>query len=412
MKNILILIMKYLARATLARYHPTIIGITGNVGKTSTKDAIASVLSSRFRVRKSEKSYNNELGLPLTVLGFSTSGKNIPGWFITFFLALIRLFYTRYPEVLVLEMGVDKPGDMKYLLQIVTPDIAVFTTVGDIPVHVENFVNRDALIREKLKLASAVPTKGHVVYNADVSWWEHIRTKTKGVVLTYGFSDTADVKLSTPEMRFRIDGSHSIPLGIACKVQYKGSTVPFRLDGVLAQSGAYFAGAACAVGNIMGMNLVEVASAISAFVPPRGRLELKEGVKGSIVIDDTYNASPSSMRVALDTLASLPAQRKIAVLGDMLELGSFSEDAHREAGKYASTVCSMVYTVGIKTKFTYDELVSRGFHKGENLFSFDTSAEAAAALYHSVREGDMILVKGSRGMRMEKVVKELMTHSE
>src|SRR3989344_4319114 len=118
------------------------------------------------------------------------------------------------------------------------------------------------------------------------------------------------------------------------------------------------------------------------------------------------------MRVALDTLASLPAQRKIAVLGDMLELGSFSEDAHREAGKHASAVCSVVYTVGIKTKFTHDELASRGFHEGENLFSFDTSSEAAAALYQSIREGDMILVKGSRCMRMERVVNELMTHPE
>ncbi len=407
MKKILIIITKYLSRATIARYKPIIIGITGNTGKTSTKDAISAVLSTRFHVRKSEENFNNELGLPLTILGISASGKNIVMWLVSFVQVLFRLLYTRYPEILVLEMGVDKPGDMKYLLQIVTPDIAVFTTMGDIPVHVENFVNRDALIREKLKLASAVSVKGHVVYNADVQWWEPIRSKTKGIILTYGFSDTADIQLSVPEIRFKTNDTYSIPLGISCKVQYKGSTVPFRLDGVLAQSGVYFAGAASAVGSIMGMNLVETASAFSSFIPPHGRLEPKLGISDSVVIDDTYNASPSSMKLAIDTLASLPAKRKIAVIGDMLELGSYSEEAHRDIGKQIFNICTVVYTVGIKTKFTDDELIKQGFQKGTNLFSLEGSIDAAKAIYADIQPGDMILVKGSHGMHMEKVVEQI-----
>ncbi|OGD31721.1 hypothetical protein A3C91_03540 [Candidatus Azambacteria bacterium RIFCSPHIGHO2_02_FULL_52_12] len=412
MRNILQSILAVLARIMLRRYRPTVIGITGNVGKTSTKDAIAAVLGARFSVRKSEKSYNNELGVPLTVLGITSGGKNVFGWLARFFLAAVRLIGTRYPRVLVLEMGVDKPNDMEYLLGIVKPDIAVFTSLGDMPVHVENFISREALVTEKLKLASAVSPRGHVVYNADVASWQSIKGKTKATLVTYGFSEHADVRISPPETRFAVSGAGSVPLGIACKIQHKGSIVPFRLDGVMATDGAYLAGAACAVGSILGMHLVDMASAFGQYAPPRGRLRLLDGIRGSLILDDTYNSSPSSLDVALAALGSLPARRRIAVMGDMLELGGFTERAHREMGEKASKMCDVVYVVGLKTKFAYDELVGRNFKPGENLFSFSTSQEAAQAIYPAVKEGDMILVKGSQGMRMEKVVKEILAEPE
>ncbi len=412
MRKIVQLILKNLARATLHRYKPTVIGITGNVGKTSAKEAVYAILASRFTVRKSEKSYNNEFGVPLTILGITTSGMNPFSWLVNILRACARIIYTRYPEILVLEMGVDKPKDMEYLLEIVTPDIALFTSMGDIPTHVENFVSREALIREKLKLASAVSVKGYVTYNADISWWLPITEKAKAHKITYGFSADADVKLYTPEMRFAEKDTLKIPLGITCKVEYKGSVVPFRLDGALSYDGAYLAGAAVAVGSILGMNLVEIASAFARYEHPKGRLKLLEGIKGSMILDDTYNAGPSSLRSALDTLAVLPAKRKIAVLGDMLELGDFTESAHREMGRKASEVCAVVYTVGAKTKFACDELIAKGFQEHKNLFSYDTSEQAAQALYPAIQEGDMILVKGSQGMRMEKVVKEILAHPE
>ena len=147
MKRIIKSIFSVLAHLTIARYKPRIIAVTGNVGKTSTKEAIYAVVNSKFFARKSEKNYNNELGVPLTIVGMSSAGKNVFGWIIRIIGACLKLVWCRYPHVLILEMGVDKPRDMDHLLSIVKPDIAVFTAIGDVPVHVENFMNAQAVVR-------------------------------------------------------------------------------------------------------------------------------------------------------------------------------------------------------------------------------------------------------------------------
>lgn len=409
MKVLLQIILAVLARLTLRRYHPRIIGITGNVGKTSTKQAIYAVLSSAHNVRAGEKSYNNELGVPLTVLGIPHGGKNPFLWLYLIVGACFRLIWTRYPDILVLELGVDKPGDMGYLLSVVRPDIGVFTAIGEIPVHVENFASRDQLIQEKLKLARALPPEGRLIVNAEVPAWAEARKNSKTPVFTYGFSAGSDVRIGTPEYRFSEAGGVKKPIGIVFKITYKGSTVPFRLDNALhLESGAYIAAAACAVGLVMGMNLVEISSAIATrYIAPDGRLRLKEGIRGCIVLDDTYNASPSSTDAALSALQALPAKRKIAVLGDMLELGTYSEEAHRAIGKKASEVCDILVTVGTRMRFASAEAKAVGFKEGDRLFSFDTSVEAGKALSELVQEGDLVLAKGSRGMRMESAIDEI-----
>lgn len=426
MRKIIQYILKVLARAMLARYKPKIVGVTGSVGKTGAKDAIHCVLAVKFKVRKSEKSYNNEIGLPLTVLGISSSGKNIFGWLFGFFKVLSWLIYINYPEILVLEMGVDKPKDMDYLLKIVKPDIAVFTSVGEIPVHVENFTHREALLKEKAKLALAVPKHGFVVYDKDSPDWPLFLEKAKAGAMTYGFVDGADIKIHPLERRFAVirrllsspgsgvagDEEFTKPLGVAFKIEYKGNTVPFRIDNIFSDAGAYATGAACAVGVILEMNLIEISSAFSHYAPPRGRMNLLEGIKSSLILDDTYNSSPSSSRSALDALRILPAKRKIAVLGDMLELGGYSEEAHREAGRQAAKICDVVFAVGTRMGFARHELSAHGFKEGENLFYFESSEPVGFELKNIIKEGDLILVKGSQGMRMEKAVKEIMAHPE
>lgn len=413
MKRIIQSIFSTLARLTIARYKPRVIAVTGNVGKTSTKEAIYAVVNSQFFTRKSEKNYNNELGVPLTIVGMSSAGKNIFGWIIRIIGACLKLVWCRYPHVLVLEMGVDKPRDMDYLLSIVKPDIAVFTAIGDVPVHVENFMNAQSVVREKLKLAYGLNKDDAVILNADVSAWEDAKEKIKASVMTYGFSEGANVRMQTPEYRFETHEGRAIPLGITCKMEYKGSVVPFRLDGTFGlDSGAHAAGAACAVGASLGMNLVEMSAALQAYVPPRGRLQLIEGIKGSFILDDTYNASPASMGVALHTLHAIPGIRKIAVLGDMLELGSYSEDAHRDIGKKVAEKCDVVITVGERMRFAADEALAHNFKEHGTLLSFDTSTEAGNALVLLLQDGDLVLVKGSQGIRMEKAVKEIMAHPE
>lgn len=411
MKKLLQLFLSLLARLMLRRYKPTIVCITGNVGKTSTKEAVFAVVSSSFSTRKSEKNYNNEIGVPLTILGIRSGGKNIVLWGIQCARACAKLAWTNYPKVLVLEMAVDRPGDMEYLLSIVTPTIAVFTSMGEIPVHVENFVSAQAMAKEKMKLAHAVEKSGYVIVNDDVTAWKEI--KTKGTIVRYGVAPDADVKIYTPEYRFSTEDGVPVPIGITFKMEYKGSLVPFRLDGTFGMaSGTYAAAAACAVGMVLEMNLVEVAAALQSYMPPNGRLKLIEGLKGSYILDDTYNASPASMDVALEALHALPAERKIAVLGDMLELGKFTEDAHRAAGKKAVSVCGILVTVGERMRFAADEAKAHGFIENKNLFSFDTAEEAGKYMVSAIQEKDLVVVKGSQGMRMEYVVKDIMAHPE
>lgn len=402
-----------LARLTLARYKPRVIAITGNVGKTSAKEAIYAVANSRFYARKSEKNYNNELGVPLTIVGVSSAGRSVLGWIIRIARVCARLVWCRYPDALILEMGVDKPHDMEYLLSIVKPDIAVFTAVGEIPVHVEHFANAQALIREKTKLAAALEKTDMVIANGDVAAWNEMSEKTKATVVTYGFGDDATVHMHQPEYRFEARDGRDVPIGITCKMEYKGSIVPVRLDGVFGLiSGAYTAATACAVGVALDMNLVDIAAALQGYIPPPGRLQLIEGIRGSFVLDDTYNASPASTEAALDTLSAIPGMRKVAVLGDMLELGEYSEVAHRDIGKKAADICDVAVTVGSRMRFAADELAARNFKEHESLFSFDTSTDAGKALIEIVREGDLVLVKGSQGMRMERAVKVIMAHPE
>jgi len=414
MKKLTLMILKSLARLMLARRKPRVVGVTGSVGKTGTKEAIACVLSAKFRVRKSEKSYNNEFGVPLTILGIESGGSNIFKWAAQLAKLPVNFLRSGYPEVLVLEMGVDKPKDMDYLLRIVRPDIAVFTSVGEIPAHVENFLSRSELLKEKAKLALGVPRSGFVVYDNDSpDWQEFFNGKVRAGRISYGLMNDVDVKVHRPEIRFAEgEAVTPVPLGIAFKIEHKGSTVPFRIDGVFSDAGAYLAGAACAVGVIFGMNLIEISSAFLSYVPPRGRMNLLEGIKGSYILDDTYNSSPASLRLALDTLQSLPAKRKIAVLGDMLELGEFSEPAHRDAGRHMAKACDIVFAVGLRMQFAKDELVAHGFKENENIFYFEDSEAAGLKLKETVREGDLVLVKGSQGMRMEKVVKEIMAIPE
>ncbi|MCR4323102.1 MAG: UDP-N-acetylmuramoyl-tripeptide--D-alanyl-D-alanine ligase [Candidatus Azambacteria bacterium] len=396
---------------TVRRYKPMVIGITGNVGKTSTKEAVFAVVSSTLHTRKSEKNYNNEIGVPLTILGIRSGGRSIGMWVIQCAIACGKLVWTRYPQVLVIEMAVDKPGDMEYLLSIITPTIAVFTSMGEIPVHVENFVSTQAFIKEKMKLAQAVQRKGFVIVNEDVEAWKEI--KTRGILVQYGYASDADVKIYTPEYRFSTDEENRKPIGITFKMESKGSLVPFRLDGMFGMaSGTYAAAAACAVGVVLEMNLVEIAAALQQYVPLQGRLRLIDGIKGSSILDDTYNASPASMDVALETLYALPAERKVAVLGDMLELGKFTEDAHRAAGKKAASVCNILVTVGERMRFAADEARAHGFIENKNLFLFDTAQDAGRFMVGMIQEKDLVVVKGSQSMRMEFVVKEIMAHPE
>ena len=414
MKIVLKTILAILARLTIWRFKPRIIGITGSVGKTSAREAVFAVLKSSYGIRQPEKNYNNEIGLPLTILGLPHRGNNFLAWGWGFIKSILRLFKFKnsYPEILVLEYGVDRPGDMDYLLGIARPNIAVVTAIGETPMHIENFKEPEEIIFEKAKLVRSLPPDGCAILNHDDYAVYDLKDKTAAKTITYGFEEKAEVRAINYELKTVWDEKlGEVPGGISFKIDHKKRVVPFKIYNAFGKPSVLAALAATAVGLCLDLNLIKIAEALIDWTPPAGRLRLLNGIKNSFVLDDTYNAGPESTRLALDTLQNLPGKRKIAVLGDMLELGKYTEAAHRSIGDQAAKFLDMLITVGARAKFVAEEANLRGLDSSK-IFRFDDADSIGDFLDHAIQEGDLILVKGSQGMRMEKIVEEIMNEPE
>jgi len=417
--------LKKLAQLTIWRYRPGIIGVTGSVGKTSTKLAIAAVLGGERKVRVSAGNLNNDLGLPLTILGdwsakeLKLVSRDQPSgtrrlaklffWCKVICVAKWRILFPKrsaYPEILVLEYGADRPGDLRYLLEVARPNISVITAVGDMPVHVEFYAGPEEVAREKSRLIECLPAAGFAILNYDDETVMDLKDRTRAHLMTFGFAKGAETQVVTFENRSEEDPSTSLgarkPLGIAFKLEYGGNSVPVRLEGIFGKAQAYASAAAAAVGLIFGMNLIKISEALRSYRPAAGRMELLPGIKFSYLINDCYNASPNSMHAALDTLKSLPAKRKVAVLGDMLEIGKYTMEAHERVGRLAARIVEVLVTVGPRAKFIADAAQKSGLNR-KNIYSFDTAEDAIDAVQNLIRKGDLILVKGSHAMELEKV---------
>ena len=392
-----------MARTLLRKYRPLIVGVTGSVGKSSTKEAIGLILAQKYSVRAAEGNYNNEIGIPLTVLGSKSGGRSPFRWaWVGMHWFGYVLFPFRYPEVLVLEMGVDRPGDMEYLLSIVSIDNGVFTQVSES--HIEYFGSLHNIAKEKGKLIASLPVSGFAILNADDTRVSRFREKTKAKVLTFGFGEEADIRAE----HIAVEPEARLAKGLSFKMDYHGKSLPIRLPKVIARHQVPAALAAAAVGIALRVNPVQIVDALVAFGPLPGRMRLVPGTRGSILLDDTYNASPASTMAALAVLGELRANRKLAILGDMLEIGEESVKRHRElAESVAFSGAELVILVGHRMKHLFDELIGRGFSR-QYLFWFERSSEAALFAENVARDGDLILVKGSQGMRMERVSEKLL----
>ncbi|MDO8470288.1 MAG: UDP-N-acetylmuramoyl-tripeptide--D-alanyl-D-alanine ligase [bacterium] len=400
--------LRFLARLTLWRYEPDIVGVTGSVGKTSAKEAIRTVLGYERRVRATSKSFNNELGLPLTILGDWERTGGVWFWVGVLTRAVWQLVVKspRYPEVLVLEYGVDHPGDMKYLLSIARPHVGVFTAIGEVPVHVEFFTGADAILKEKARLIGSLPVTGFALLSADDPKIMELTTQTRARVVTVGFSDRADLQVLNVQ-----NVSDGERIGISFKLTYGGSFVPMRLDGVLGKAQAYAAALGAAAGLIFGMNLVKIGEALARYRSPSGRLTVLRGIKQSTIIDDSYNASPTAAEEALAVLQSLRAKRKVAVLGDMLELGKYTLESHEKVGRRAAEVVDLLVTVGLRGKFIAEAAIRAGLPK-RSIRQFMNLPDVIEYLQTDIRPGDVVLVKASQGVRLEKVIREIMAEPE
>ncbi len=404
--------LKILAGIVVRKYHPKIVGVTGSVGKTSTKDAIATVLRAGFRVRKNMKNYNNEIGVPLAILGEESGGKNLFIWLGVFFRALRLICFrdANYPEVLVLEMGADKTGDIEYLTSFAPCTVGVVTAVSE--VHLEYFKTLDRVITEKRKMVSQLFKEGFAVLNADDPSVLAMREKTRATVITYGFAETADVRsleATVSEGPINPDQAPTGVSGISYKMSYRGSTVPVFLPSVLGSHQVLAGLAAAAVGISFGLNLHEIAGALKNFVSPPGRMNLLPGIKYTRIIDDSYNSSPRAAKAALDTLKALDVRgRRIAALGEMAELGDATVREHEDVGRYAAkSGLDLLVVVGEKAKIIAQAAVEAGFAES-NISMFPNAEEAGRYIQRELKEGDVVLVKGSQVARMEKITKELM----
>ena len=405
MRSAIIKILSFLARRVIRAQKPVVIGITGSVGKTSTKEAIAAVLRPRYRLRASEKSFNNELGLPFSVFGVAAPGRNVLAWLKIFWLGL-RLTRPRadYPEVLVLELGADRVGNIQQLTEIVRPNIGVLTALG--PSHLEFFKTLDNVVTEKSYIFRNLPSDGLAALNIDDPLIATIIGKVGSKLLTYGFSQQADVRVSDDRL-----SRQDTVWGLAFKIHYQGNTVPVFLPGAITKASILAALAATVVGLHQGMNLLEISQALRQWQPPAGRGRLIAGRDGLLIIDDTYNASPQSTKVALSTLHRLSEEMKItsgAVLGEMLELGDYTAAAHEEIGRVAAASgLGFLVAVGEHAEAIRSGATAAGLAT-DKIVTVPTSQAALEYLWRRNLAGALLLVKGSQGTRTERIVRGLM----
>lgn len=405
LKRLVLLLLIKKTQGLLTRFHPTVIAVTGSVGKTSTRHAIATVLEGSFSIRSPKENYNNEFGTPLAILGEKSPGSSPLGW-----LRVLLRHHNTFPKMLVLEFGADHPGDITELCRLFSPSVGVVTVIS--PVHVENYASLEELTQEKQELVKAIPASGFVVLNADDARVLGMREVSKAPVRTYGFSEAADLRGEQESLRFHGEGSfesHEVFVTTSFTCVDGQDSMAVELVNTVGKSQISAALAALSVGKHFGISFSTMVERLKVYRPTPGRLTLLPGIKGTLLLDDSYNAAPASMAAGLHVLQSCKPRelaRRIAALGSMAELGALSEEEHHLLGlRVAEAGVDLLVCVGEPARTTLRAAKEAGV--GEAHW-FATSEEAGRFLDQEVKQGDILFVKGSQGTRMEKVVKELM----
>lgn len=397
-KKAILYVITFEAKVTLARHKPYIIGVTGNLGKTSTKDSIYEVLKDHVHVRRSEKSMNSEFGVPLTILGERSGWNNPLKWLFVILRGAFVPFTKGYPTHLVLEIGADRPDDIKAIGAWVKPDITVVTQFGQVPVHIEFFPNREAVIEEKGRLVEALKSNGLFIYNKDCHDSAKLLSKTNAKTVSFGIHEHADMQA----VNVRLYGT---PLeGTEADIISATNKEHLILPEVIGKSSVYCALPALLIAEHLDIPLTGACKALREGVKPKGRMRLLRGMNDSVIIDDSYNASPKATEHGLKTLAEVDTTgRKIAVLGDMLELGDHTRDEHYKIGKLAAKCCHKLFTVGIRSRVTAEGALDEKM-LDDNIMECDTSIDVGKELVKCIEPGDVIYVKGSQSMRMERAI--------
>ena len=418
MRKIIQYALKLLSQLILAKYKPKIVAITGSVGKSSAKDAIFLVLEAARpgRIRKNEANLNTEIGVPLTIIGGENAQRQVGVWLVNFLRAFCLILFRdkNYPEILTLELAADRSGDIAYLTSFIQPDVAVVTAIGEMPVHLEFFPEREAYISEKANVLKNLKPHGTAILNYDDLSVRDLRDRvpTDRTRIYYGFQAGAEIRVSDFSYQIPNSAGEIKESGMEFKVEDRltAESEDFKLSGVLGLPTLYAVLAGLAVGRVFNIPLSDMKTAVLEFKPPRHRLEILKGVKNTIIIDDAYNASPLACQAALELLSKFKKNRKIAVLGSMRELGINTESAHRLVGRQAVKTADILFLVGAEMVFAKEEAEKSKKKMGQDLFWLAASAAAAGVVEKILQPNDVVLIKGSRSVKMEAVVEELVFH--
>jgi len=358
----------------IARFHrrrmkAKVVAVTGSSGKTTTKDMIASVLSQKGRTLKTEENLNNEIGVPLTLLKLDRTHK-----------------------FAVIEMGMQGPGEIEELSSVAEPDIAVITNVGK--AHLEKLKTRMNIAKAKGEVLLHLKKSGTAVLNADDDFFEYLAGKAKSKkTVSFGINNKADVSASN----IRDNGKNT-------SFVFEQKTVRLPLPGL---HNVYNALCAAAAGKVFGLPAKKIASGLAVFKASSKRMDIRTNKKGILIINDTYNANPSSMRAALEVLSKQKG-RRIAVLGDMLELGPLSKKEHSDIGRFvASSGIEILITSGDLSKHVF--LTASRLVPNSRYYFFKNKSSVTEKLSSIIKKGDSVLFKASRGMKFEKIAEKFLT---
>jgi UDP-N-acetylmuramoyl-tripeptide--D-alanyl-D-alanine ligase len=387
MKRIIEKVLKFLTTRYLKKHDLEVIAITGSVGKTTTRKAITHVLQKRYLVRAfEENSYNTELGVPLSIFGQKSPTYKVL-WIWVIVKCIWELFFGKRYDILILEMGADKPGDISYFLDFIKPRMSIITRVT--ASHMDGFKTINNILAEKSKIVKILNQEDVAILNGDDSLILPLAKDIKAKVLTYGLSQDNDIYAREIKM------DHA---GMNCIVGIKGKEYEFR-PLILGEHLLYSLLAAVCVGVSYKIEDSEIIDLLSKLRPVKGRMNIIKGIRDSILIDDSYNANPVSMIKALETLETISKKRRIAVLGTMNELGSFYESGHKEVGGVVKKFVDILVTVGDGGKIIAEEAKKQGLSE-ENIYIRGTSTEAGNVLKGIIKKEDTVLFKGSQNKVM------------
>lgn len=371
--------LQEIAKFKRSLYNIPVVGITGSVGKTSTKDIIASVMAKKYNVHKTQGNYNNQIGVPLTVMGLKDH------------------------NAMVIEMGMNMPNEISALSQIARPSVAVITNVGT--AHIGNLGSRENILKAKLEILDGLDKDGTLIINNDNdklhNWYESHKKDAKAEnnieIVTFGMENQSDI------MPYDVKLSEN---GSSYKIDIDGKTY----DVSISVGGNHFvlnSLCAIAVGRQFEIDMEEILEGIANFELTKRRMQVEKNKAGITIINDCYNANYDSMKAALEYLGKLTANKRIAVLGDMLELGDFSKELHEKVGEevYKNNI-DILITVGPMSKDIVAKAVEKGMNKG-NTHLCENNNQAIELVKQLAQKGDAVLLKASNGLDFQEIFNEI-----